>query len=379
MAKAVARSLSILHVVDSLERGGLEHMASDLAIAQHRAGHAVKVFCLYRTGGLAAVLEAEGIEVLCAAKQAGIDWGAIGQLRAAITRHGVDIVHAQNIVPNYYAALALFAHRGGAVLVDTCHDMGTRLSNRKLRWLFAWSLRRTARVAMVGGPVFDKYVGDGMVRRERAKVIVNGINVQRFSGTPPRRAAARAALNLSHEACVLGCVGRLVELKNHRLVVQALPDIARHYPAVKLVLLGGGVEEGALRAQAEAAGVTDRILFAGERTDVGNLLPAFDVFLLPSKTEGRSIALLEAAATALPLVATAVGGNPEIVSDGHTGLLIPSDDANALTAAVLRLLGDATLRHRLGAAAADWVRANAAVEAMRDEYDSLYRAALASS
>jgi glycosyltransferase involved in cell wall biosynthesis len=132
-----------------------------------------------------------------------------------------------------------------------------------------------------------------------------------------------------------------------------------------------------LRAQAAAAGMTDQLVFAGERADVGDLLPAFDVFVLPSKTEGRSIALLEAAATGLPLVVTAVGGNTEIVSDEVTGLVIPSGDAGGLTGAILRLLGDRPLRQRLGAAAAGWVRSHAAVEVMRDQYDALYRAALA--
>jgi glycosyltransferase involved in cell wall biosynthesis len=117
-------------------------------------------------------------------------------------------------------------------------------------------------------------------------------------------------------------------------------------------------------------------VFAGERKEVANLLPAFDIFVLPSLTEGLSIALLEAAATGLAIVASSVGGNPEIIRDGETGLLVPPADARALEAALLRLLGDAPLRAGLGQAARNWVAENASLTAMRGAYEGFYRDAL---
>jgi glycosyltransferase involved in cell wall biosynthesis len=119
------------------------------------------------------------------------------------------------------------------------------------------------------------------------------------------------------------------------------------------------------------------VLFAGERPNLTDLLPAFDVFAQPSLSEGLSIALLEASATGLAIVATDVGGNREIVGDGETGLLVPSGDVDALTAALDRMLSGADLRARFGAAAAEWAERNASISAMREAYDRFYRDALA--
>ena len=126
-----------------------------------------------------------------------------------------------------------------------------------------------------------------------------------------------------------------------------------------------------------AQGLQGHVVLAGQRSNVSALLGAFDVFALPSQTEGLSIALLEACATGLAVVATRVGGNPEIVVDGQTGLLIPPDDNGALSEALARMLADTALRRRLGNAAAQWVRANASSEALAQAYDRVYGAALA--
>jgi glycosyltransferase involved in cell wall biosynthesis len=137
--------------------------------------------------------------------------------------------------------------------------------------------------------------------------------------------------------------------------------------------MGGGELEQALRTQAAAQGVCGQVLFAGARADVAQLLPALDIFVLPSLTEGLSIALLEAAAAALPIVATAVGGNPEIVRHGETGLLVPPANGAALQEAVCQLLSDPLGRQALGRRAREWVERNASIEALCDAYDAFYR------
>jgi glycosyltransferase involved in cell wall biosynthesis len=167
-------------------------------------------------------------------------------------------------------------------------------------------------------------------------------------------------------------VGRLVGLKNQRLLIEVLPALLQRHPALKLVLVGWGELEDTLRAQAQALGVTDRVLLTGARTDVADLTPAFDVFALPSQTEGISIALLEACATRLPIVATAVGGNPEIIHDGQTGLLIPSDDACALQTALDTLLSDPAMALRLAQNANAWVQAHASLDSLTATYQQFY-------
>jgi glycosyltransferase involved in cell wall biosynthesis len=371
------KTLSILHVVDSLEFGGLERVVSDLAQAQLAHGHTVTVFSINRTEGLLPELTRAGVSVLIGDKSRGWDLEVLKKLRHAAAQ--VDVVHAHNFVPNYYSAAALLAARRRPAQVCTCHDMGLRLKQRRLRWMFRLSLARTSRVAMVGRQVHDRFVSTGLVPEARANTVMNGVPVQRFAPSPPRRAAAREALGLSPSALVIGCVGRLVPLKNHRIIIGVMPALVAKHPELRLVIIGAGELAAELKAQVQAVGMGEHVVLAGQRSDVGDLLPAFDVFALPSLTEGLSISLLEAGATGLALVATAVGGNPEVVSDGQTGLLVSVDDGPALAAALARLIDNPEERSRLGKAAFEWVRANGSIEALCEAYDALYRQAIGSA
>lgn len=371
-----SRPLSLIHVVDSLEFGGLERVVTDLAIEQHRQGHRVCVFSINRALGLADELANAGVVVLSGNKSKPFDLGVLSALRRSAVGQNADVVHAHNFSPNYYAACALFGMVNRPTLVGTCHDMGTRLSNRRLRWIYRASLTQTARLAMVGQQVFDRYIALNMVPADRATTVLNGIPVDRFQNSAPRRHAARTTLGLTETDLVIGCVGRLVGLKNHGLLMSILPRLAARFPALRVVIVGYGELEAPLKAQAQALGVADRLLITGQRSDVSDLLPAFDIFALPSKTEGLSIALLEACATSLPVVASAVGGNPEIIHHQQTGLLVPVDDAQALEEAMLQLISSSELRARLGSAANDWVRQNASITALQQAYEGFYTTAM---
>ena len=362
-------------MLDSLETGGLERVVVDLAIAQRDHGHRVVVFSLTGTTGLGPELHAAGIDVIAGDKRRGIDLRLVARLRAAIAGLRADIVHSHNFVPNYQAALALVP-RPRAALVNTCHNMGSRLVQPRLRLLYRLSLARTACVAGVGQQVADNLVAQGLARAERVSAVRNGVPLPPAADAAGR-AEARTRLGLPADALVVGCVGRLVALKNHRLLLDQVPTLARAFPRLHVLLLGDGPERAALERQAQALGIAGRIHFAGSRSDVQRLLPAMDVFALPSLTEGLSIALLEACAAGLAVLASDVGGNPEIVRDAATGLLFPTNDGDALRAGLSRLLDDAPLRRALGLAARDWVVANASIDAMRRRYDALYAAALA--
>ena len=368
--------LKILHVVDSLEFGGLERVVTDLAKAQQSRGHEVAVFSISPTVGFLPELLDAGIPVEVGGKSRGFDLNVLGKLRRMIVSRKVRVVHAHNFVPNYYSATALMATGQRRTLVGTCHDMGMRLSNRKLRWMYRLSLLRTARLAMVGQQVHERYVGSGWIGANRAETVLNGIPVQSFKGTAQRSAVARQRLGLSASIPVIGCVGRLVPLKNQRLLIEILPALLRVHPTLKLVVVGYGELEASLRELASSTGVTNEVLFLGQRADVSDLLPAFDIFALPSRTEGLSIALLEACATGLAVVATAVGGNPEIIHHDETGLLIPVDDADALRQALMSLLNDPALRVRLGTSASAWVAAHASIDALCSTYDRFYQRAM---
>ncbi|WP_293995933.1 glycosyltransferase [Sphaerotilus sp.] len=366
-------SLRLMHIVDSLEFGGLERVVTDLAIEQKRRGDTVCVFSLLHTQGLKSELEAAGIEVIVGGKRDGVDLPLIGRLRRAITERRIALVHAHNFVPNYHAAAALWGRWQAPKLVCSLHDMGFRLDREaRLRRFFQWSIGRTAGFAMVGSQVHGRYVGSGMVAADKATTVLNGIPVDRFRWTPERRWIARERLGVPQDALLIGAVGRQVALKNHALLIALMPALLQRHPSLRLALVGSGPLEAELRAQAEAAGLGDRVILTGQRRDVSDLTPGFDIFAMPSLTEGLSIALLEACATRLAIVATAVGGNPEIVREGETGLLVPPGEGPPLLQALDTLLADAPLRERLGQAACDWVREHGSIGTLFTAFQQFY-------
>ena len=370
--------MRIVHVVDSLEFGGLERVVTDLALEQQRRGHEVSVFSLLQTQGLRAELERAGVAVVIGDKRKAFDLAMIGRLRRHLREVDAQVAHTHSFVPNYYCAAAQFGMMRPAAMVGTCHDMGHRLGNRRLRWMYRASLTRTARVAMVGRMVHQRFVGEGWVPSTRAAVVLNGIPVERFRHSEQRRRVAGGRLGRPAAALVIGAVGRLVPLGSHRRLIEQMPALLARWPALRLVIVGGGPLETELAAQVAALGLQDSVLLASQRSDVSDLLPAFDIFAMPSLTEGLSIALLEACATSLAIVATAVGGNPEIIADAHSGLLVPSEDGPALQAALARLLESPELRTQLGSAAAQWVQEHASITAVASTYERLYAEALAS-
>ncbi len=364
----------LLHVVDGLATGGLERFVCDLALSQHAAGQSVAVFSLNRTDGFRTELEAGGVEVIQGDKRGGFDRALIRRLRAVVRARGIELVHTHNFVPNYYAALAMLGL--SCALVNTCHNMGTRLAQRRLRWLFRLSLLRTARIATVGEAARTHLVGAGLLPAARTVALDNGIPVQRFARGEGARAAARELLGLALDAPVLGCVGRLVALKNHALLLGLLPQLRARFAGLQLVLIGDGPLRAELAQQVQTLGLGDCVHFAGDRSDVARLLCAFDVFVQPSRTEGLSIALLEASAAGCAIVASRVGGNPEIVAEGERGRLFESEDAAGLQAVLAELLADAGQRRRLGDAARAWAEREVGIERARERHAALYAHAL---
>jgi glycosyltransferase involved in cell wall biosynthesis len=355
----------IAHVVESLYRGGLERMVCDLAAAQSADACRVSVICLFHTGVLGAELGAAGIPVQEIGKRSGHDVAAVWRLRRALHRFEPDVVHTHNAVAHYHTAAACWGSRIGP-LVNTRHGMGSERESRVER-RFRRSLSRTARVVAVSGFSGAHLVGKEMVPERLLRVIPNGIRVERFGRVS--RQSARVRLNLPPESLVIGTVGRLTWAKDQALLVSAIAALAPRFPLLRATVVGDGPLRTDLEQQISALGLADRITLCGDRSDVPDILPAFDIFALPSRTEGYSIALLEAAASGVPAVVADVGGNREIVQDGRTGLVARGDFAPALA----RLLDDIDLRQRMGAAAGTWALEHASVESMNRLYSELYR------
>ncbi len=208
---------------------------------------------------------------------------------------------------------------------------------------------------------------------QRMTTVPNGV---RPRGPGPGRRAARAALGLEPDRLVLLTIGRLTVMKGQRYLLDAVPDLARRFPDLAVVVLGSGHLHEQLRAQADGLGIGDRVYLPGHRTDARMLLDAADVFVLPSRHEGMPLVLLEAMDAGLPVVATRVIGSEEVVADGVTGLLVPPGDPAALGAALSRLLADPILREQYGRAGRQRYRQCFTSARMADDTAAVYQRVL---
>jgi glycosyltransferase involved in cell wall biosynthesis len=369
-------TLQIVHVVDNLERGGLEHVVCDLAAEQLRRGYSVSVYCLHVPGSLAAGLSARGVRVLCGYKRRGPDPRVIREL-GGLLRGMPALLHSHSMMPNYYACAARLLMRWSTVVVNTRHDMGSMRAKDLRERLYRLSVPLTRLAVMVSRNVRDHFVAAGIVPASKARLVMNGIHTDCPQCSDPlRRAAARQLLQVGEEDFVYGCVGRLVALKDHATAIRAFADVLAERPRSRLALLGDGPLRAQLEALAAQLGVAHGMRFLGERNDVRTLLPGLDAFVMPSLTEGHSIALLEAMAAGSTVLATRVGGNPEIVDDGDSGLLFMPGDQAQLAAAMRRLIDDRPLAARLSVAARSWADQHVSVRAMADAYEAVYAEAL---
>lgn len=208
----------------------------------------------------------------------------------------------------------------------------------------------------------------------RTSVIFNGIDLDPFLRSLPdhSRHQLRSKLGAGESDLLIGSVGLLWPIKGYQVLIPAFARVARQLASVRLAIIGRGKQEQELRVAARQEGVADRVSFAGWRSDVPELMQCFDLYVQPSLSEGLPVAPIEASASALPIVATRVGGMPEVVVDGQTGLLVPPGDPGALADAMLRLLQNRALAARLAAAARDRAVREFSAETMAEKYMTLY-------
>jgi glycosyltransferase involved in cell wall biosynthesis len=297
----------------------------------------------------------------------------VARVRAALQAAPGTILHTHNAAAHYHAVLAAIGLPLGRI-VNTRHGMGAAKASSRREWLYRRSMRFTDVAVAVCESARAAFASQGVRPRGALLAIPNGIRVERFAaGHADARAELVAQLGLAPGTRVIGSVGRLNWAKDQAGLIRAFAQVHAAEPRSALVLVGDGALRAGLEDQATALGLVGRVHFLGDRSDVPRLLQGMDLFALSSLTEGYSIALLEACACALPIVATSVGGNGEIVRDGVNGLLVAPSDVDALAAAMLSLLRDAPRSARFGAAGRTWVLQEGSFRTMAQRYDAVYR------
>lgn len=361
--------LTIGHVVLSLDVGGLERVVATLAAAQHTAGSRVFVYCLDRTGALAEPLPPAGIPVRLARRRArGFDPAAVWRLALMLRSDGVNVVHCHNHGALVYGALA--ARLAGCPrVVYTVH--GAKTSQRKATGRFQ-QLGLVREIVFVSSHARGIARQAGLTRDEHVHTVVNGIDVAAFLANEAGGRRVRRELGISADAPVCGIVARLTPAKDHRTLLDAMSRLRGAHPGLHCIVVGDGELRDELRRETAARGLDAAVHFVGSRGNVVDYLAAMDVFVLSSVTEGLAMTLLEAMAAGRPVVATRVGGNPEVIDEKVTGLLVPARDPEALAGAIASLLVDRERAIAMGAAGRARVGEKFSLDAMVRRYASIY-------
>jgi L-malate glycosyltransferase len=358
-----------MHVVLSLEPGGTERLVIEISktlIADVQP----TVCCLDGQGAWASELTDLGIPVLALNRAPGFRPGlglAIGRLA---DEHQIDVLHCHHYSPFVYGRIAALRNRRLRV-VFTEHgrlsDAGPSLKRRLINPILG---RMPATICAVSGDLRRHMIAEGLPRH-RVRVIHNGIDL----GPRPSkiaRSTARLALGLPQDSYVVGAVGRLDPVKDLATLLDAAAGMAPGLPRLKVAIIGDGPERAALEQRIAALRLHDVVRLVGYRKDVRELLPAFDVYTNTSTHEGVSLTILEAMAAALPVVATRVGGTPEVVVDRDTGLLVPARSAGDLASALASFEGDPRRRRAAGEAGRIRVERDFSVKTMAHAYFDAY-------
>jgi len=365
----VTRPLRLVHLVQSLDIGGLELMVVSLVEALDPARFESSVICYDELGSLVPRLERRGVRVRVLERQPGIDVRYVLRLSRNLAADRPDLLHLHNPTALFYGALAgRLARIPAIVYTDHGRDLASGRSVMLANQVLARLVDRIVAVSDYGRR--NLIENEGFPTR-RICVIHNGVSGRAFDGHQ-RRCKVRAGLGLVEAQPAIGIVARLDPVKNHSALLRAMRSVLEHVPDARLFVIGDGPQRGALESLAIELAIAPTVVFLGARDDVPDLLAALDLFVLPSLTEGLSLTLIECCAAGKPIVATDVGGNPEVIRDGENGLLIPPDDDRALATAIMRLLTDPDLAASIGQAGRARFEAEFTLDAMTSRYRDLY-------
>jgi glycosyltransferase involved in cell wall biosynthesis len=367
MKKAV-----ICHLIHGLRIGGAEMLVARLARCLRR-DFSFRFICLDELGSLGEELRSEGFPVEVMDRRPGIDWRLPFRLARLLARNRVDLIHAHQYSPFFYALTARLLYWHPPILFTEHGRWIPDYPRRKRIIANRLLLQRRDRVVGVGEYIRQALIINEGILARRVEVLFNGVDLTPYRQPAPDRMATRRDIGLQEDDFVIILVARLVPIKNHLTAVRALHLVALREPNARLILVGEGPEERAIRAGIEEYGLEQRVRLLGLRTDVPRLLQAADVFLLTSINEGIPLTVIEAMAAGLPVVSTAVGGVAEVVLDGQTGLLAPAGNAEILSQHLLRLSADADLRTQLGQVGRARAFAHFSEDEMLAAYERLYR------
>ena len=328
--------LSVFHLVEDLKTGGAERVIADIVEGLDRKRFEARVWCLTRGGETADELLEKGVEVRILGIWSYHNPLNIIRLSRLLKKEKPDIVHTHGYFASVIGRLA--AKKAGLPIIIT-HVHSTYWEYKKRHLLIERYLSRcTHRIICCSEAVKNFVTGHEKIKEDKTVVIYNGVDEERFLPVQDP-SPVRARLGIDRESPVVGTVSSLTPHKGQKYLIQAAAKIREKYPATRFLIVGDGPLRQSLEEQALGLSLQSSLIFTGARRDIPDLLSLMDIFVLPSSSrEGLGIAIIEAMAMEKPTVATDIGGIPEVVQDGETGLLVRPGDSAALAKAIIELI-----------------------------------------
>lgn len=364
----------VFYLVDSLNVGGTETQAVELALRLPASEYQITMGCLRAHGPLLDKLKGSAVTVREFHPGGGLDSPAglyqAARLTAYLRREKFDVVHTHDLWSNLMGIPAARL-AGVPAIISSRRDLAhfDWYQGKKRRWL-----RRIQNLSSVvlanATPIRDALIAEDGFAPEKLRVIHNGVDTGKFQRGKRDRARLFPGAD---DARLVVLVGNMhSDVKGHPWLIAAAPAVLEEFPNTRFIFAGDGESRTAFETQVAQLGLQLDFIFLGRRSDIPDVLASCDVAVLPSRAEGLPNAVLEYMAAGLPTVASNVGGNAELVEDGVTGFLVPPENSQALSAALLRVLRDPELSHRIATNGQRLATQNFSFERLIREVDELY-------
>lgn len=372
--------ISILFVVDGLEFGGGERTFLQLIQELFHEQYDIHV-ATSPEGDFFKVLTGMGIDVVSLELKNRINFNKIKKLSEIIRERKINIVHSQGARADFFARMAARKLKPKIRIVNTVampvkgYDVGA--FKKGIYRFFDWvSERYVDRFIVVSDVLRETLLNSYRIPHDKVIKVYNGIELNEYrpNGKEVRsqKSEVKREFGIAKDVPVIGAIGRMVWQKGFEYLIQAILEIVKNYPKVKVLLVGDGPLRKRLEALSEELRVRDNVIFTGFRSDIKEILSTVDLLVIPSLLEGFPMVTLEAMAMAKPIVATNIDGITEQITDGVDGILVPPKNPSALAKAVIRALNDKELAMTMGLAARKKVEQKFSVEKMIAETKKVY-------
>jgi glycosyltransferase involved in cell wall biosynthesis len=367
--------IKVLHIIGGGEFGGAEQHLLTLIKHLNISEFEVHIACLF-SEPLASLVKNEGFPVHIFTMNSKLDLKPITQLASLIKREGFHIVHTHGVRANLIGRLAA-KKAGTGIVVTTVHSV---LAFDYKHWLDRWLNRLSEKLT---GGITVRYItvcevlAGHLIREgipvDRIVTIHNGLEINKYNPDNTDGLKVRQEYGIAENAKVIGIVARLHHVKGHLFLLQALARTVKDFPSLVLLIVGTGPDKPELETMTQKLGLEGNVIFTGFRKDIPDVISVLDFLVLPSLSEGLSLTIMEGMAMQKPVLATAVGGTPEIITSGIDGLLVASADTNALAEGMCHLLRDQKKVREMGLAARKIVEARFSAELMAEKTAAVYR------